>query len=288
MKYFSNLPKKEFQSTIGSFSISDFFTYIDINNKKINSSPITIDSKMTLLEQAYTTYKDVNSFWTFLISNNSINPFRLLSQNSALFKENNEEKTSLELTQNLAGTTSYVFPPGSIIAPYVSNTGGSYSYSSVGNFNLDGPISIIESVSYHNKTMIIKDQRGATYQFISQDGNTGSQVVIISPGTGDNYTIQKQYYPIKTKSAIEETLKIEISAEAYIEDLISPVSDIFPSKSLTKGGSSKTSAPLILPSTQATEITAIKFVELQSKTIEAYPTTESSKLKGLFVSAKYI
>lgn len=285
MKYFSNLPKTNFESSIGSFTISDFFTYIDLNGSKIRSSTITVDSKNTLLEEAYSIYKDVNSFWMFLLANNSINPFILFSTNPAIFKQENEEKTSLELTKNLAGTTSYVFPPGSIIAPYIANTGGSYSYSSVGNFNLDGPISIIESVSYHNKTMIIKDQRGATYTFINQDGNTGSQIVIISPGTGDNYIIEKQYYPIKTKSAIEETLKIELSSEGYVEDFVSTT------KTSSKGSSSKTSTPIVLASTdptQSTEITALKLVEIQTKSINAYPVDQSSILKGLFVSAKYI
>lgn len=285
MKYFSNLPKTNFESSIGSFTISDFFTYVDINGSNLNTSTISVDSKNTLLEEAYTVYKDVNSFWMFLLANNSINPFILFSTNSAFFKDENEHKTSLELTQDLAGTTSYVFPPGSIIAPYISNTGGSYSYSSVGNFDLDGPISIIESVSYHNNTMIIKDQRGATYSFINQDGNTGSQVVIISPGTGDNYTIQKQYYPIKTKSALDETLKIEISEEGYIEDLISPI------KSAVNKSSTKETKPITLASTnpsQPTEITASKLVEIQSKDIRVYPVDQSSKLKGLFVSAKYI
>lgn len=285
MKYFSNLPKTNFESSIGSFTISDFFTYIDLNGSNLNTSTISVDSKNTLLEEAHAVYKDVNSFWMFLLANNSINPFILFSINPAYFKDENEHKTSLELTQNLAGTTSYVFPPGSIIAPYIANTGGSYSYSSVGNFNLDGPISIIESVSYHNNTMIIKDQRGATYTFINQDGNTGSQVVIISPGTGDNYTIQKQYYPIKTKSALEETLKIELSAEGYIQDFISPI------RTSMKGSSQKENKPIALPSTnlsQPTEISVSKLLEIQSKDIQVYPIDQSSKLKGLFVSAKYI
>lgn len=286
MKYFSNLPKIDFESSIGSFSISDFFTYVDVNQTKIDSSPLSVDSKITLLELAHTIYKDVNSFWMFLLANNAINPFVLLSINNALFKEEFEPKTSLELSKNIAGTTSYVFPPGSIIAPYVQNTGGSYSYSSVGNFDLNGPFSIIESVSYHNKTMVIKDQRGATYEFISQDGTTGSPIVIISPGTGDNYTIEKQYYPIKTKSAINETVKVEVSAEGYIEDSISPVSYKKTSSTKEKEFSYKT--PITLPSTELTQITALKLVELENKSINCYPVDQSSILKSLFTSAKYI
>lgn len=281
MKYFENLPKTTFDTSIGSFTISDFFTYIDVSKSKFNPSPLDIDSKTTLLEASYTVYNDVNTFWAFLISNNSINPFTLTSTNTSLFVKENQPKTSLEFVQSITGATSYVFPVGSIITPYVANTGGSYSYTSVGNFNIDGPFSLIESVSYHNQTMIIKDQRGATYSFILQDGNTGSQVVILSPTGGGEYEIFKQYYPAKTKSAIFETTKIELSEERYIEE-VAPTT-----KQSTKVKSAPApSAPL--PTTNGTDIVALDVVEFESSEIKAYTTEEIGRLKGLFVTAKYI
>jgi hypothetical protein len=284
MKYFKNLPKTNFESTIGTFSISDFFTYISPNTDRIQTSPISFDSKTNLLEASYGVYKDVNSFWMFVLANNTINPFNLGSINSSLFVKENKEKTSLELYGNTAGTTGYVFPPGSIIAPYVANTGGSYSYSSVGNFDLNGPLSIIESAMYIDGTMIIKDQRGATYTFINQNGTTGSQVVVIyKTGTGD-YEIQTPLFPTNTKSAINDVVKVELSAEGYIEEYVNPVS---PTK--TKG-SKGTSTPLALPSlsTGTSEITALQVVEKQSKDINAFVPQQTGTLKSLFISAKYI
>lgn len=279
MKYFENLPKKVFSSSIGDFTISDFFTYLDPNGVKIDTSTITIDSKTTLLEAAFTTYNDLNSFWMFLLANETVNPFTLLAPNTTIYLTDNQAKTSLELAGNIAGTTSYTFPKGSIIAPYTANAGNSYSYSSVGNFDLSGPLSIIESVSYYNGTMIIKDQRGATYSFIQQDGTTGSQMVIIYPTAGGTYAIQKSLYPYNTKSATKQTVKVEISDEGFIEDFLDP--DVSPTFSKIKA------APSPSGSTATVQVTALTAIQLQSKNILAYLPEQTGILKSLFVTAKY-
>lgn len=279
MKYFENLPKKNFTSSIGDFIISDFFTYLDPNLAKIDTSNITVDSKTTLLEAAFTTYNDLNSFWMFVSANDTVNPFTLLAPNTTIYLTENEAKTSMELAGNIAGTTSYTFPKGSIIAPYKANAGNSYSYSSVGNFDLNGPLSIIESVSYYNGTMIIKDQRGATFTFIQQNGTTGSQMVIIYPTAGGTYAIQKSLYPYNTKSATKETVKVELSEEGYIEDLLSP--DVSPTFTKTKAPPSPSG------STASVQVTALKIIELQSKNILAYLPEQTGILKSLFVTAKY-
>jgi hypothetical protein len=279
MKYFENLPKKTFESTIGNFLISDFFTFLDPNLLTVTKSNITIDSKKTLLEAAHLNYNDPNSFWMFVSSNETINPFTLLSENSVLFLTENEVKTSLELTKDIAGTTSYTFPKGSIILPFKSNTGGSYSYSSVGNFDLNGPLSIIESVSYYQDKMIIKDQRGATFEFISQDGTTGSSVVIVYPTSGGTYAIEKPLLPTNTKSATKEVVKVEFSEEGKIEVIGEP--------SKGKGSSKGKSTPPIPNGTEAISTTAIQEIQLESKTISAYIPIETGKLKTMFVTTKY-
>lgn len=281
MKYFENLPKKNFESTIGTFSVSDFFTYLDPNLQKIDKSPVTVDNKTTLLEAAYTVYGDLNSFWMFVSANNTINPFTLLSQNVTIYLTENQAKTSLELTANIAGTTSYTFPKGSIIVPYTTNSGGSYSYSSVGNFNLDGPLSIVESVSYYNNTMVIKDQRGATYSFIQQDGQTGSQIVIIYPTAGGTYGIQKPLYPYNTKSATKQTVKVELSEGGTIEG-VEDISDLY---SPTKTKPSAPSSPI--SGATATQVTAVEALQLQVKNIAAYLPAQTGTLKSLFVTTKY-
>lgn len=284
MKYFENLPKTNFETTIGSFSISNFFTYIDTNNATIDESNVTIDNKTTLLEAAHNVYEDINSFWMFALANSSINPFTLLSQNSTIFVRENKDKTTVSFTKGITGITSYVFPKGSIVLPYVPNTGGSYSYSSVGNFDLNGPLSIIETALFYTERMTLKNQKGGTGPFILQNGLTGSQVVVITPTSGGTYTIQKQFFPYNTKSAIDETVKVEISAEAFAEELPKPTVTRIPSKS--KSSPTPTVAASVVAEEQK-EITAIEEIQTQSKTISAYIPVSTGILKSLFTSAKY-
>jgi hypothetical protein len=87
MKFFTNLPKTTFSSTIGSFTISDFFTYLDIESAFIEEGTVTIDNKTTLVEAAATVYQDPNSFWAFVAANNTVNPFDLLADNATDFAE---------------------------------------------------------------------------------------------------------------------------------------------------------------------------------------------------------
>lgn len=281
MKYFENLPKTTFSSTIGNFTVSNFFTYIDTSSTFLQLDDISIDNKTTLLEASYQYYNDPNSFWTFLVANKAINPFTLASFNVNLFLKDTENKLNMEIVGNTAGTTGYVFPKGSLILPFTSNTGSSASYSSVGNFNLDGPLSIIESVSYYDGNIIIKDQRGATFSFITTSATAGSAIVILSKTAGGTYSIQKPYYPYNTKPAYDKTVRVELSEEKITEE---------------KGGKSKYESFKEVPSyieadigiSGGTEITALTAVETQNKNIKAVVPDRMGILKTSFVTTKYI
>lgn len=280
MKYFENLPKRVFESTIGNFEISDFFTYLDNSNIIIDKSNIEIDSKTTLLEAAYTVYNDPNSFWLFLAANNTVNPFTLLATNTNIFITENDGKINMNIVSSPSGSTGLAFPEGTVVVPYIANTGGSASYSSVGNFSLDGPLTLIEDTSFYQRQMIIKDQRGGT--FISPNGLTGSGIVVITPIEGGTYSIQKLLYPSNPKKAIDTTVKVELTTEGFIEEY--SYSDKY-SSSKTK---SAPSASLDFSGTTAsTQITALQSVELSSKNIPAYVQSQVGLLKSLFVSAKY-
>lgn len=284
MKYFENLPKTTFTSTIGDFSVSDFFTYVDTSDSYLPTDTITIDSKTTLMEAAHNVYQDPNSFWIFVVANKTINPFTLLSVNNNIFISENENKVDLKLAGNTAGTTGFVFPKGSIIVPYTSNTGSSASYSSIGNFNLDGPLSLIESVSYYSGDMIIKDQLGATFQFILPNGTTGSQMVVLYPIKGGTYGIQTSLYPYNTKKAIEKTIEIDVSDVEKIEEF--SISDTKPRTQ------SKKSAPVVAPSVDpgstGTTITALRTIKLTEKAIFAFNQQISGELRSYFKSTKYL
>lgn len=276
MKYFENLPKINYNSSIGNFNISSFFTYIDINTVLLQTDDILIDSQTTLLEAASHYYQDPNSFWMFLLANKTINPFDLLSVNVGLFLQENENKLNIEIVGNTAGTTGYVFSKGSLILPFVNNTGNSAEYSSVGNFDLNGPLSIIESVSYYDGNMIIKDQRGATFSFITPSATAGSSIVILTKNPGGTFSIQKPYFPYNSKPAYDKTVRVELSEEKIVEE---------------KGGKTKyekaaPSEPIQI--TGGTEITALSLVESENKRIKAFIPNELGLLKRYFVTTKYI
>lgn len=273
MKYFQNLPKQSFETTIGTFAVSNFFTYLDVSDTNLLTTNILVDKKSTLLEASHTVYQDPNSFWSLLSANKTINPFTLLKVNTELFQIEYKDKINLQLSGNTAGTTGYVFPVGSIIAPYTSNTGGSYSYSSVGNFNLYGPLSIIESVSYYDGNMIIKDQTGATYAFITSGGATAS-VVIMTKVAGGTYSIAKPYYTTNPKEATKTVVITTKPSEGKEE------------KSEEKTVYEKfEKAPVAIEN--GTEITLIQTVDTQNKNIKAYRPSELGSLINYFVTAKY-
>lgn len=273
MKYFQNLPKKSFETTIGSFSVSDFFTYLDASGVNLQTTTVLVDKKSTLLETAHAVYQDPNSFWAFLTANKTKNPFTLLKTNTELFQIEYKDKINLQLSGNTAGTTGYVFPVGSIIAPFVSNTGGSYSYSSVGNFNLYGPLSVIESVSYYDGNMIIKDQTGATYTFITPGGATAS-VVIMSKTAGGTYTIQKPFYTTNPKEATKTIVRTSKPSEGKVE--ISEEKTVYEKYD---------KMPVEIQ--EGTEITLIQTVDTQNKNIKAYSPNELGSLINYFVTTKY-
>lgn len=282
MKYFENLPKKNFTSTVGDFEISDFFTYLDFSDLSLNTSTIQIDSKTTLLEASYSVYNDINSFWLFLVSNQTINPFDLLATNVNIFITDNTDKIDLTLVSSPAGSTGIAFPEGSIIVPYIANTGDSASYSSTSNFDLNGPLTLIEETSFYDLTMIIKQQQGNT--FISNDGTTGSGVLVITPISGGTYSVQKILYPSKTKDAILTVAKVELSSESKIEDI--GVSDKYTSKS-SKSSSVATISIETTGICGGSEITALEVIETSSKNVEAIIQSQVGLLKSLFVTTKY-
>lgn len=276
MKYFDSLPSTKFESSIGTFNISDFFFYIDNSAIPFETSKITIDDKSTLLEASYNVYKDVNSFWSFLLANKKINPFTLLALNVNLYLDSVDNQVNLKIVGNTAGSTAYVFPKGSIVLPYTANTGGSYAYSSVGNFNLDGAFSLIESAFYFDNRMVLKDQKGATYSFIQPYGSTGQQLTVIYPTSGGTYAIQTLLYPYDTKPESQsvvskyEKQNNQIAGVELLEE--GPASSFFLESTGTTGTIS---------------VTALETVENKPKTIAAYLPSDLSTIKTYFVSAKY-
>jgi hypothetical protein len=217
MKYFKNLPSRTFESTIGKFVISDFFSYYDIGLASIDTQDYVIDDKSTLIEASQKIYNDNNSMWLFLLANGSIDPFNLTAYNVTLYTEANKDKITTQLVKQTLNT-SIVSPESSIVAPYVAASGNSWSYSSVGNFDLNGPFTLVESTNYKKQEVTLKPQKIET--FIQPTGSTAGEILsIIQKGlTSTQYTGITTAAVIKSKSSkLEQTLLTQNSSTGNID-----------------------------------------------------------------------
>ena len=278
MKYFENLPKRSFASTIGNFNISSFFTYIDADKVSLSTDNVLVDSKTTLLEASFTVYQDPNNFWAFLLAAKKINPFELLSDNTVLFTKANENKINFASVQGMSGTTGIAFPKGSIIAPYIANTGSCSSYNYIGNFDLNGPISIIESVSFYDGNMVIKDQKGATYSFLSPTGSTGQQLTIVYP-TATGYAVYNNAYVSNKQKYLNTTVQIKEPEDGKVI-----FKNTYSSNTTTD---QKKAAPVPVQPTETIPVTVTKFIEDKSKNILCFLPSEIGTLKTQFITVKY-
>lgn len=284
MKYFDSLPKNTFESSIGSYQISDFFTYIDWSNFIQDFYMIEYDDHTTLIEAAFQTYGDPDSFWTFLISNNSINPFLIAQTNIENFKKQQEQKLNVALSGSTAGITSWVFPAGSIILNYTSNTGASSAFSSVGNFDLNGGFVLVETPFFYSGTMNLKDSKVSA---VFQNGITGNQTVVLYPDSNNNYQIQKLLYT-KTSRKTNQRTSYTINpstGKTVVEEKTTKSSggkndDEYKEKTTLD---EKTQDPAV-----TIEYTVEDVISNTETKIKAYSIQFIGTLKSNFITAKYI
>lgn len=286
MKYFDSLPKTSFQSSIGQFDISDFFTYIDWSSFNADVFNVEYDDHTTLIEAAYKLYEDPDSFWTFLMSNNSYNPFLIAQANIANFKKQEKTKLNVSVTNTPSGATGIAFPKGSIILNYTSNTGSSASFSSVGNFNLDGGFVLVESPFYYPQTMVVKDYKVSP---VFQQGVTGNQIVVLYPDSNGDYQIQKLLYTKSSTSAlvrqtfIIDSVSNKVLAEAKTTRSSGGRNDFLLADPVLLGsGSSGITFP------NEITYTVENVVDTLNTTIKAYSNQFIGTLKSSFITAKYI
>jgi hypothetical protein len=159
MKYFSTLPTKTFSSSIGNFTICDFFSHYEINTPLAQTQKVVIDDHTTLVEFSQNIYQDNNSIWLFLLANNYIDPFDLAAYSVSLYLANNKNK----LSTSLSSDPEILVPPisvagaASIITEYIGSTSGKkWEYSSVGNFSLTGGFALVESSDYYTGKSVLK------------------------------------------------------------------------------------------------------------------------------------
>jgi hypothetical protein len=207
MNYASSLPKISFESTAGKFTISSFYSFYEYNPKKLNLTKTVVDNRTTLTELSQKIYKDNNSMWLFLIANDTTDPFDLLAMNPALHVDKTKNNINLGLYKTTEDTT-YVNPVGSLLTPYTETGGSAWQYSSIGNFDLDGPFTIIENTDYYTGKMVIKDQKGSDTPFITLDPEDSEALVPISYETSGFTTDNETYNTKNKKQELENAVNI--------------------------------------------------------------------------------
>jgi hypothetical protein len=166
MKFFNNLPKREYSTPIGTINLCDFYSFY---NKKLDNKrqiSIIIDNQTTLIEASLSAFNDPDSLWVFLHSNNKINPFELTKENATTYIAENEVKTSFNpITVNSSGYiplgVTFTPPAGSILTDYIGTTSGNpWEYSYVGTFDLNGSFAIVEKSNSYNTSATVKPSYG--------------------------------------------------------------------------------------------------------------------------------
>lgn len=281
MKFFENLPKTSFETTIGTFDISDFFTYLDVENAPIQESNISIDSKTTLLEAAATTYQDPDSFWAIVAANNVVNPFTLVESNVNLFTNSNKNNTCFVLSINNATLDllgpNLAFPIGSLIFPYIANSGTATFYGSTGSYDMNGPMAVIVDSSYYDLTMTASAVTGGN-NFLTKNA-TVTVIPLKSDGTYDipytRFVTSVQTANTKIVTQVNKTDGKTIYKNERALDGEPTLDTILP-QSTPLGG--------VVP---YTTYSAEQEITLASKNIQAYVPKQLGLIQASFITTKY-
>lgn len=161
MKYFENLPKRTYETTIGEFTISDLTSYFTLDYDNLETSKIETSKNTTLVELAGSLYSDVNSHWLFLYANKTINPFTVCLDDTQNLLAQYDSNYAIAANNNSG--KDVIIPAGSIIYPAVSNSGVSWDYGSTGNFSLTGGFGYVQSFNSFTKIATILSPEGATF-----------------------------------------------------------------------------------------------------------------------------
>lgn len=272
MKYFDKLPKRSYETTIGSFSISDYFSYYKFNFSLVNKRQFEFDSKTTLVEAASSLYEDPNSFWLILLANERINPFLIFKDNYKNYIENNQYKTTAKIG-NQAGPTGYYMGAGSIVMPYSATGGNRYDFNYVGNFSLDGNIYIVEDLDSYTKRVTLKPTP------------SGSAPLINDP----SYDVQ--FIDTESATTLQQTTETPIVASevySYL-DTVEAIEDSGPIGSLLFKNMLQADVPNVYSpaSSQTSEQTYQEAAQYANRKVNIFNPSELSKVTSRLITIKY-
>ena len=270
MKYFDKLPKRTYETTLGSFSISDYFSYYKFNFNLVDKRQFEFDSKTTLVEAASTLYDDPNSFWLILLANETINPFLLFVDNYTDYIQNNQYKSTAKIG-NQAGPTGYYMNAGSLVLPYSATGGNPFDFNYVGNFSLDGNIYIVEDQDSYTKRVTLKPTPSNNMlvttndqvQFVDSQASVDLQV------STETFIVSLAYYPyLETVELIEDS---------------GPVGSLS-FKNMLTGDVPNVYSP---PSSQQSEQTYQEVAQYSNRKVNIFNPSELSKVTSRLITIKY-
>lgn len=279
MKYSENLPKLSYNTSIGKFSITNFFSYYKYNFDTLTVQQIDYDSKTTLVEASAQIYQDANSFWLILLANQTINPFTLFKPNPTLYTGENIDKNTA-LIEDTSTTVPYYVSAGSLVTPFAATGGNEYDFSSVGNFDLNGDVYIIESQNFYNKRVVAKPgPDGSPTTFKTSSGSNNYKFIDSSSGASGYESVLKNSGSTAIIPFLEETAILgDFGAEIITEG-----------SALGGGGFSVEglAEEPALQSVASTTITTEQAVTLTNKRINVFENTGINKVTTRLIVLKY-
>jgi len=274
MKYFDKLPKRTYETTLGSFSISDYFSYYKFNFDLISKRQFEFDSKTTLVEAASSLYEDPNSFWLILLANETINPFLLFVNNYTNYIQNNQNKVTSIIADVTYGTDVGAYmASGSLVTLQSLTSGKPYDFSYVGNFNLDGPIYIVEEQNSYTKRLTIKPTPNNTP--IPIEDLTSVQYIDLS-------------LPSEWETSANTTLFVTNSVEPYLE-ATEAILDSAPAGTISFKNMQTGDAPIVYTASgsQQTKQTFQEVSETANRKVNIFNPSELSKVTSRLITIKY-
>lgn len=273
MKYFEKIPKVSYETTIGSFSISDPFAFYEFNYDLVKKQVYNIDSKNTLIEAASIIYEDVNSFWVFLLSNQKTNPFTLLPNNIEIAIDNNQNK----FTFNIEGSTLnqyIVVDKRTILVEYdvAAGSGDPTTFNGTGYFDYLGNIVLVESVDPFTKMVTTKPTKGNGEWSITSTSIDGLSV--LNTVSGNTYNIvSTSELTTANKTKYEDSVKKSVTTDTgnvIVDSQYENITDDF-----TAVGST------------TEEYTEKDILINDPKQINAFLPSELNKVLGTLIYVKY-
>ena len=280
MKFFTNLPKRAYSTSIGTLNLCDFYSFY---NKKLDNkrqTTLVIDNQTTLIEASLSTFNDPDSLWVFLHSNSKINPFDLTKENSTTYLAENEVKTSFNpISVSGSGVLplgiTFNPPAGSILTDYIGTTSGNpWEYSYVGTFDLNGSFALVEKSNSYNTSATVKPGYGESLLVYPSTSPITNLTFLYSGdtyfSTGNNITANNN---IKYTNSIEKEISLKNDKQILT----------------TRGGEKFNSANnFVSPSvTGGNNITVNQFITSETKQINVISSLDLPSSLSTLVTPKY-